>query len=346
MAWSNCTDFHSPGRKGRPNLTGYEFSPLQPMHSACLALLLSQVLPALFFSCSPGSGRDVRTPVELHSRAETGEESTLDLFFFEAEQPCFLDAYERVQGAIPARWEACSRSGRKRLVAVAHAGCDRYAWSDIRSLANLDARETSLETEDPSSPIMTASATVNAGAPATLTLSPLLSEIRLHSLCCDFHDRAYVGARLENVRVYLVNVRDRCRLDGESVPSWLNAARLDPERTAALRCPETVLQALPEPVGDETVFPDIRLYAYPNPAAEDGIGSPFTRLVIEGTLLGITCYYPISITPMEGGKSHVFDVTLTRAGTSDPDIPATREMVRLVGAIAPWNDMDPQIQTY
>jgi hypothetical protein len=135
-------------------------------------------------------------------------------------------------------------------------------------------------------------------------------------------------------------------MDGESQPSWLNAGRLDPDRTAALAHPETVFQTLAGPVGDEVVFPDLHFYAYPNPAAEDALGTPLTRLVIEGTLLGETCYYPISITPLEGGQSHVFDITLTRFGTADPDIPATRDQVRVSGAVAPWNEMFPQIQHF
>lgn len=332
------------GREGRLHLDGYENSLLRPIRSVCLALLLSQAAPACFF---PDTGpRDgIRTPVRIASRAETAPGEGLDLFFFEAEEPGLLDACEHVD-AIPARWEGRSRSGEKILAAVANADGAAFSWNDIRSFRNFSEKTVALGTEDPDAPVMTATAPLTAGRPVSLTLQPLLAEIRVHSLCCDFHARSYAGARLENVRIYLTNVCDRCRLDGESVPSWLNAGRLDPSGTAALRYPEMVLQTLDGPVGDVTVFPDIRLYAYPNPSEEDALGTPFTRLVIEGTLLGETCYYPLSVFPMEGGRSHVFDITLTRFGTADPDIPATRDQVRLSGAVAPWNGMDPLIQRF
>ena len=332
------------GRKGRPDLTGYEKSPLRPIRSVCIALLLSQVAPACF-SPDEGPRGGVRTPVRIDSRAETAQGGWLDLFFFETEEPGLLDAYEHVD-AIPSRWEGRSRSGEKILAAIANADGGTFRWDDIRSFRNFSDKAVGLETEDADRPVMAAAVPLAAGSPAALTLQPLLSEIRVHSLCCDFHARSYAGARLENVRIYLTNVRDRCRLDGESLPSWLNAGRLDPERTAALAHPEMVLQTLEGPLGDEVVFPDLRFYAYPNPSEEDALGTPFTRLVIEGTLLGETCYYPISISPMEGGTSHVFDITLTRFGTADPDIPATRDQVRIAGAVAQWNEMDPQTQCF
>ena len=336
--------FTPSGRKGRPYLTGYDFSSLQPIRSVCLALLLSQVAPACFLpDAAPRGG--VRTPVRIETRAGDAPAECLDLFFFEGEDPFLLDAYEHVE-TLPASLEGRSRSGDKILAAVANADGAAFDRNDIRSFRNFSAKTVCLESEEPDHPVMAATARLTAGSPAELTLRPLLCEIRIHSLCCDFHARPYAGASLENVRIYLTNVRDRCRMDGESLPSWLNAGRLDPDLTAALAHPEMVFLTSAGPVGDETVFPDLRFYAYPNPAAEDALGTPLTRLVIEGTLLGETCYYPISITPLEGGQCHVFDITLTRFGTSDPDIPATRDQVRVDGAIAPWNEMPPQIQRY
>ena len=332
------------GRKGRLHLTGYENSLLQPIRSVCLILLLSQVAPACFFPDAPP--RDgVRTPVRIGSRAEMAQAEGLDLFFFEAEEPGRLDAYEHVE-AIPERWEGRSRSGEKVLAAVANADRASFNWDDIRSFRNFSGKVVALETEDPELPVMTATTRFTAGQATTLTLEPLLAEIRVHSLCCDFHARPYAGAQLEHVRIYLTHVRDGCRLDGESQPSWLNAGRLDPERTAALRKPEMVFQTLEGPVGEEVRLPDLRFYAYPNSSEEDALGAPFTRLVIEGTLLGETCYYPISVHPLESGKSHVFDITLTRFGTADPDIPATGDQVRLQDAVAPWNEMEAQTQRF
>ena len=66
-------------------------------------------------------------------------------------------------------------------------------------------------------------------------------------------------------------------------------------------------------------------------------GSPVTRLVIEGKLRGTTYYYPIDLPGLEADVQYRMDVTLTRAGTTDPDTPAAAGSIRLECQVLDWD---------
>lgn len=65
-------------------------------------------------------------------------------------------------------------------------------------------------------------------------------------------------------------------------------------------------------------------YAYPNGTASDAHGGTFgprkTRLVIEATIEGETCYYPFTFEQLESNKIYtITSITVTRRGVDDPD---------------------------
>ena len=75
-------------------------------------------------------------------------------------------------------------------------------------------------------------------------------------------------------------------------------------------------------------------------------GTPFTRLVIEGTVDGNVYYWPININRADGQKGiarncrYVFDVKLRRLGHTDPDIPVEIEDAQITMEVEPWEDME------
>lgn len=255
-----------------------------------------------------------------------------------------LESYQQWNGESPPLLLSLSSAQRSRTVAVvANLPGKDWEWSEICQLGTLTSRpRCALSDESPDAPVMTGMAEAGSGSDAacTVELEPLLCRIRLRSIRCDFSGRAYpAGTRLENVRCYLVNAPSETPLFPESVaapPAYLNiGADCD---SGSLPFPELLSATLGAPVGDEPVSPDICLYCYPNPSGEDIPGSPLTRLVIQGDMLGQTWYYPINLPPTERGKSYDYSVTITQTGATDPDTPIDGAAASISFDIRPWEE--------
>ena len=171
-----------------------------------------------------------------------------------------------------------------------------------------------------------------------VVLRPMLAKITLRSIACDFSGRAYAGERLQEVRAYLTYASAECRpFAPEDRPAaWLNAGRLDEAQVVTLTHPEAVLQSLTPSLGGR-IYPSAGFYCYPNPSDGSQFGSPVTRLVIEGKLRGVTYYYPIDLPGLQADVQYTMDVTLTRAGTTDPDTPAVSGSIRLESQVLDWD---------
>lgn len=324
----------------RKNLTGYGKSTLQTVRSAWW---LSLIMPAFLFSaCSAAPLKDKHIMQIYIREAEKTTPSTLDLFFFEDGGLMKLDSYERIE-----KWDGfpiigTSRTGGRRLVAVANYGDNRFSWSDILSYEGLGEKTMELMEEKPSLPVMSGETLTLAGRDrgCEMELSPLMARIRVNSLSADFHGRPYEGKPLEDVKVFLMNVHDRCRiLSRASEASWANFRERIYE-DSIIYCDSGIS------INASVAFPGIDLYCYPNDISEETPETPFTRLVIEGTIEGKTYYYPINIPRLEGGKEYAYDITITRKGTSDPDTPAEVGIVRFNQAVLPWNDGDETIERF
>lgn len=333
-------------RKGRPAILTYFF---KNFHTAVLATLLIYSLPA-FCSCNDNDynyTEDVRECAVLKENT-SGDFVFLDIFFFNDDKLRLLDSYQRLKGLPSGRIEASSRKGDKIFFAISGNCIDP---TGIGSYDDLNGVFTELGKEKPESPVMTACTELQAGKGSkTVTLEPLLSEIVVSSISCDFHRKPYSGQRLENVRIYLTNVRDRCPVTGGGADggSYINYGALSEEDMKNFGRPGLVFATLDNPVGETVVSPDIHLYCYPYVAEEESLGSPFTRLVIEGTLGGEKTYYPITINRnssqddgvhgMERNKSYVYDITICRRGVPSPDIPIDVGAIRCGLQVKEWNE--------
>lgn len=276
----------------------------------------------------------------------------LDLFFFNDDQLQRLDAYQRIEGSALTAAVGASRSGKKILAVLANSNADRYRWADVNSLQGLAARTARLQEEDPSHPLGQALLRIDAGRSVTVSLAPLSARIRLASISCDFKDRPYAGAKLEDVRVYLTHVNTSSPLLADSVrvpTDFINAGRLKETDLEGFLYPGIVQARLPAPVGVGVQYPGIDLYCYPNAPDDRGPGTPSTRLVIEGTLLGTTCYYPLEIglengrAGVLGNRTYQYDITLTRRGASDPDTPLQPGAMQTRLEVLPWKEPDPLV---
>ena len=299
-------------------------------------------LPAfLFLACSPQPLPEAAFPTLRKAQIyiyPTGKTTLqgVDLLFFQ-DGPLFrLDAYQHLEGITGNRVTGTSSTAARKVIILSNYPSDTYAWSGIRSFESLADLPFRLEDDNPAAPLLYGIS--EAGVMDKVELRPMLAKITLRSIACDFSGRSYAGERLQDVSAYLTYARRECRPFAPEDPpsSWLNAGRLDEAGTAALSRPELVLRSLGPSLGGR-IYPSADFFCYPNPSDGTEFGRPVTRLVIEGRLRGVTCYYPIDLPRLEADVQYAMDVTLTRAGTTDPDIPAVSGSVRLESRVLDWD---------
>ena len=299
-------------------------------------------LPAfLFLACTPQMLPEEPAPVARKTQIyinAVGKASLqgLELLFFQYGPLYRLDAYQHLERVSGNRVTGTSSTAARKVVILSNYPAGTYTWSDVRSLGSLADLPFRLADEDPAAPMLYGESV--SGTMGHVTLRPMLAKITLRSIACEFSGRPYAGERLLDVRAYLTYASQECRpFTSEDRPSsWLNAGRLDEAGTAALSHPETVLQTLTASLGGR-IYPSAGFYCYPNPSDGSVFGSPVTRLIIEGKLRGTTYYDPIDLPGLEADRQYRMDVTLTRAGTTDPDTPAVAGSVRLESQVLDWD---------
>ena len=300
------------------------------------------IIPALLCCCSSPHAQ-----MRLSVKASSPYES-LDIFFFRDDPLERLDAYQRLSPDNPC--VAASTRGARIMAVLANSSRDIYSWADINSFEGLQGITVSLEEEKVSHPVMSAVEKIDAGSGAVceIALEPLLCEIMLESISCDFSGKTYEGCLLEDACVYLTNVNARCSpfaQEYQSISSVINSGGLCDEDLARMSTPSMLYADLPEAIGAGVSHPSLHFYCYPNQAPSESLGTPWTRLVIEGTLDGERWYWPLNINRNDAdgiarNTCYSLDVTIMRKGVKDPDIAVGGEIVRVSTDLSPWDEMD------
>ena len=282
-------------------------------------------IPAFFASCTVRQEEETGVRIRLDKPAGT---EALDIFFFDAREPWMLDSYQQ---AVPGN--ECSfvlsGPGEKIVAALPAVSGDLYRRADVARLQDLKREAFSLEQDSPLHPFAYGLARVKEGSSRqfTIQLQPLICSIRVRSVSCDFSGRNYSVCSFHNDNLFLVNVvSESCPLaaEGGHPVSWLNYGFPANEMTYVYS----------EGIGDigpERVYSGKSFYCYPNPEAK-----PPTRLVLEGTVGDVHCYYPIDIPLPRGGMSYDLDITLHRMGTDSPDCAAEPGTYTVEYNTVPW----------
>ena len=329
------------------------YSELFPPFLGTLTLL--SFLPAFLYGCdvpkaSPTIKAEAVTRISMASAS--GRIEDLDIFVFRDDRLQKLDCYQKVDA--PSAWnnELISSSGDRIIVVCANTGRTMEDWFSISSLSWLERLTMSLEDEDLRHPFLSGTATVSAEdeeEDTDILLRPLFSIVELRSIRCDFSERPYAGESLEDVKVYLTNVNAECAiLDSAGIlPSRIiNAGGLREEDMQIFPDPSVIYREIDGSIKASPAYPDIQLACYPNNSISEGPGTPFTRLVIEAKVQGETFYWPLDINRTGGGQGigrnerYIFDLTVTRKGTKDPDIPVRTEDIDIKFSIEKWDEKE------
>ena len=318
-----------------------------------LGLTLLSLLPASLYGCSaPEELQYTKTVIctKISANHATCQMKDIDIFVFNDDRIQQMDCYQRVED--PPSWnnEIISGSGDRIITVCANTGKKLNEWFRISSLSHLKEITMSLEEDSMSYPLMSGISYSRSGSEShrtDISICPLMSIVELRSIRCDFSQRPYAGEKMTDVTVYLTNINGECRImDSENIlPSRIiNAGRLREDDMKQFIDPGMVMQEIRGKISMETIHPGIELACYPNNSMTEGPGTPFTRMVIEAKVQGETFYWPLDINRQEDGygigrnERYIFDVTITRKGTKDPDTPIRAEDIDITFTIEKWNE--------
>ena len=314
---------------------------------ACFTFL---IIPAMFFSCvKEGTEQEVEDEVTAailfkSGTMSTGSVSTLDVFIFEPSGT--LDCYQRIPTPSTI-CEIASGSGTKQLLLIANSQNQTYEWTFIRNLYTMADILVDLELERHEFPLMTSLIEIKAGENSRVELFPIRSEITINSLKCDFSKEVYHNESFTDVKMYLTNVNASCSLvlsDKSHTSRIINTGMLDTSHLKNFKEADLIVQSIDDPIGKEASLIQKSLFCYANQPEDESIGSPMTKLVIEGKIGKDTYYYPIKINPQGGGVArgckYIFDIVLTRSGVTDPDGELSEKDVEFKMEIEGWKEKD------
>ena len=310
---------------------------------ACFSFLL---FPAMFFSCIqpdnlPAFNIEHKPSILLKTELTyPGDIQTLDIFVFDPDGK--LDCYQRMTEPDDP-WIIASGSGVKQFLLIANSSKDTYEWTEIRNLSSIAGINANLEKERRSSPLMSSLFEINAGEDGYQDMRPLRCEIMVRTLRCNFSNESYANELLTDVKAYLTYANASCSIIPQSpvqASRIINPGMLDEHNLENFLEKDIIVQNIAEHVGKQSISADCTLFCYANEPDNESIGSPFTKLVIEGKIAGDTYYYPIRINPEGGGLTpggrYTFDIVITRAGATYPDGNLKEEDIKIKMEIEEW----------
>ena len=311
--------------------------------SSFLRSVLGTTLPILAaFTCgciknealpASGSGRGHEAAAVI--RMKSSESPTcrnimsVDIFTFDADSLGHLDSYQRITDISDETITISSTGGRKRIFACCNTGLDKEDMMRIDCMEDLKKTFIRLEDQDRDFPLMlgqTETDTDSAGNP-DINIRPMISEIILKTVRCCFEGTVYDNEPITEARVYLTNVNAQCNLaEAADMPErFINMGMLNTNDISAFHEPAIVIQEIGQEITEEVLRTDISLLCFQNHGTNESPGSPFTRLVFEGKIQGHTYYWPITVnraeegTGIEAGTRYIYDLTIRRKGSHDPD---------------------------
>lgn len=328
---------------GRPSPVRAFFARIGRRASAAPFVCLALIAPAFLFACSAGQEMPDDTFLYI-TRAETATAGA-DLFFFEAAPPNRLDSYTRLSATEGVHSCTSAGNGAAVIVLLSNVTDDPYTWADIDTYASLSHKSFLLDDESLAAQSLSCKAFLEAGWSRASVLSPSTSmvKVRLLDISCDFSGRPYEGAVMENVKIYLTRACIECQpLKEDRGITWANPGMADSVALARMKHPEYLYRCIEGSVGPEPMQCGIDLYTYPNP--DDGDNG--TRLVIECTIQGSKCYYPLRLPPLQRNTVYEASVQITRMGTPDPDILAENTAASVNLRVLPWENRPGETVTF
>ena len=259
--------------------------------------------------------------------------SSLQVFVFD-KQSGTLEAYGNENAS---SLKLTCLPGNKEVVALVNAP----SLAGIASLSELQGKKSSLADNASGKLVMSGQVTKQLTASdnsVTVNVSRLAAKVTLLNVKNQMSLEVNQKKAFVVTAVYLVNaVGDRAYLSPSTPGTWYNKMKYE------TGCPAFLYDAPKSTVADgQTYSTPHHFYCYPNATDTDANGGTWsarkTRLVVEATLGGETCYYPVTLADVAQNTEYTVSLTVTRPGSSSPDLPVSTNEATFTVNVQDWKD--------
>ena len=238
--------------------------------------------------------------------------NNLQVFVFRGND---LDAYASVDNAMELTL-SCTAGER-----VVYALVNAPDYSAVPGKAALLAKVSELSANSLTNFEMVGSKTVTLpqSEKVSIDVNRIASRVVLKKVTRNFTSAALQSLDFTVDAIYIINVAGNTSYDLKAAPAtWYNVAKFQSNDKVNSLLHDSVNKSVDNGASYPTQH---AFYSYPNDATDKT-----TRLVIETTLGETKYYYPINLPAMESNKSYeIAEVTITRPGSDDPDVPVSFE---------------------
>lgn len=253
----------------------------------------------------------------------------------------------RTNGALDAYTSSDTKSdiklncttGSKTIKAVVNAP----DLSSISKMEDLQNSITSLTDNSLTNFVMTGSEDLDVKTDQSLTInvSRIAARLAIEKVSVNFTSQAYRNMDLKIHRIYAVNVAGNTSYDLSAAPTvWHNQRALQTGAPDAMLMDDVadVIVTEEKPYTTGSYF-----YVYPNKVSEEpqdeAASARPTRIVVETILGETTYYYPITIGNIAANTKYtISNLTITRPGSLDPDIPVTSKECLFTISVNNWSE--------
>ncbi len=322
----------------------------QPVRDISILTLLPALLYGCVYPAYPDTSAETEITIYLDAASKAIEQGhTIDILSFNDNKLQRLDSYQRMVTSDITKIKAGSSSGDKIFEIIMNSQKDSFDWAEVNTRSGLKNINVNLENETEDVYVMTGTHHGPAGEACSISMKRLSSEIMLRSINCDFTGKAYSGHSITEAKVYLTNVNAECPIwnEGPYRPLRIvNNGKLDMSDVNRFTMPESIVRDIGKDIGPGIIKPGITLKCYPNEVEEEGPGTPFTRMVIEGKVDGETYYWPINVNRKDNGTGvnrnsrYIYDIRIRRLGSKDPDFAIEPEDADIKLEIEEWEEKE------
>lgn len=269
----------------------------------------------------------------------TGEDAVgnLQIFVFDQESG-ELEAYGSQNNAKSLTLKCLP--GEKDIVALVNAP----SCASVANLSGLDAMTSSLKDNAAGKLVMsgqTRKTLSTTDKSATIDVSRIAAKVTLLSVKNDMALKVNQDKEFVVTGVYLINVAGDRKYLSDSEPAldkWYHKMKYEGTNTLSFLydAPKASVKY------GSTYSSPHHFYCYPNHTSTDANGGTWTarktRLVVEATLGGETCYYPVTLAGVDQNTAYTVTLTVTRPGSPSPDIPVSTEEATFTVNVKDWID--------
>ena len=227
--------------------------------------------------------------------------------------------------------------GAKTIAAVVNGA----SLGSIKTLAELSGTVSDFSENSAAGLVMYGkiSKTIETDTSVTLEVARLAAKITIGKITNGIALSQYQSSPIAVNAIYLINVAGDAKFSGDYTPAlWLNgqknsaaADNLYYEKPSSL----TIAHNASDASGHY-------FYCYPNPTSDDSTASEWsarhTRLVVEATVGGQICYYPLTLPVIEANTVYsIGELKITMIGTDSPDVIDAKGSASFTITVAPWN---------